>query len=138
MGKPRGTLYRGGPGMITWVLHRITGVAIFFFLFAHILDTSLVAVGDGRLYDSVIEVYRNPLVTLMEMGLVVAVIFHAMNGIKVTLVDFWSKGTERIRALSAATVALTVLLSVAAVGIMGKTLIEELQGSGEQLSAADD
>ncbi|MDP8927327.1 MAG: succinate dehydrogenase, cytochrome b556 subunit [Actinomycetota bacterium] len=132
MGKPRGTLYRGGPGMITWVLHRITGVLIFFFLFAHILDTSLVAVGDGRLYDSVIAVYRNPIVTLMEMGLVVAVIYHAMNGIKVTLIDFWSKGTERIRALSAATVVLTVLLSGAAVGIMGKTLIEELQRGREQ------
>ncbi|MDQ3932649.1 MAG: succinate dehydrogenase, cytochrome b556 subunit [Actinomycetota bacterium] len=132
MGKPRGTLYRGGPGMITWVLHRITGVLIFFFLFAHILDTSLVAVGDGRLYDSVVEVYRNPIVTLMEMGLVVAVIYHAMNGIKVTLIDFWSKGTERIRALSAVTVVLTVLLSVAAVGIMGMTLIEELQRGNEQ------
>ncbi|MDP8960610.1 MAG: succinate dehydrogenase, cytochrome b556 subunit [Actinomycetota bacterium] len=132
MGKPRGTFYRGGPGMITWVLHRITGVLIFFFLFAHILDTSLVAVGDGRLYDSVIDVYRNPIVTLMEMGLVVAVIYHAMNGIKVTLIDFWSKGTERIRALTAATVVLTVLLSGAAVGIMGKTLIEELQRGSEQ------
>lgn len=132
MGKPRGTLYRGGPGMITWVLHRITGVLIFLFLFAHILDTSLVAVGDGRLYDGVIEVYRNPIVTLMEMGLVVAVIFHAMNGIKVTLIDFWSKGTERIRTLSAVTVVLTVLLSGAAVGIMGMTLIEELQRGSEQ------
>ncbi len=138
MGKPRGTLYRGGPGMITWVLHRITGVLIFLFLFAHILDTSLVAVGDGRLYDGVVEVYRNPIVTLMEMGLVVAVIYHAMNGVKVTLIDFWSKGTERIRALTAATVALTVLLSVAAVGIMGKSLIQELQGRAEQLSAAND
>ena len=28
--------------MWSWVLHRITGVAIFFFLLVHILDTSLV------------------------------------------------------------------------------------------------
>ena len=30
------SLYRGDPGMWSWVLHRITGVSIFFFLF----DTS--------------------------------------------------------------------------------------------------
>ncbi|MEC8445571.1 MAG: succinate dehydrogenase, cytochrome b556 subunit, partial [Actinomycetota bacterium] len=30
---PVGTLYRGGDGMWTWVLHRITGVSVFFFLF---------------------------------------------------------------------------------------------------------
>ena len=29
---PRGTLYRGREGMWSWVLHRITGGAIFFFL----------------------------------------------------------------------------------------------------------
>ena len=40
--KPTGTLYRGKTGMWSWVLHRITGVAIFFFLLVHTLDTSLV------------------------------------------------------------------------------------------------
>src|SRR5690606_6034607 len=36
------SLYRGDPGMWSWVLHRITGVATFFFLFVHVLDTALV------------------------------------------------------------------------------------------------
>ena len=39
---PRGTLYRGNEGMWSWVLHRITGVAIFFFLLVHVLDTALI------------------------------------------------------------------------------------------------
>ena len=43
--KPRrGSLYRGGEGMWSWVAHRITGVLTFFFLFAHVLDTALVRV----------------------------------------------------------------------------------------------
>ena len=33
--RPGGTLYRGREGMWSWVLHRITGVAIFFLLRAH-------------------------------------------------------------------------------------------------------
>ena len=36
-----GTLYRGGEGMWTWVVHRITGVGVFFFLLVHVLDTAL-------------------------------------------------------------------------------------------------
>ena len=43
-GRTRRTLYRGDPGMWSWVLHRITGVTIFFFLFVHVLDTALVRV----------------------------------------------------------------------------------------------
>ena len=131
-GKARGSLYRGGPGMITWVLHRITGVFIFAFLFAHILDTSLVAIGDGELYDGVIQVYHHPVIKLMEIGLVVAVIYHAMNGIKITLVDFWSKGTDRIRELTAVSMLLTVVLSAGATIAMGKQLIDEMQADHEE------
>src|SRR5690349_3349427 len=40
--RPAGTVYRGREGMWSWVLHRITGVAIYFFLLVHILDTALV------------------------------------------------------------------------------------------------
>src|SRR4051812_25139462 len=40
----RRTLYRGDPGMWSWVLHRISGATIFFFLFVHVLDTALVRV----------------------------------------------------------------------------------------------
>ncbi len=55
--------------MWSWVLHRITGVATFFFLFVHVLDTALVRV-NPETYDAVIETYKNPIVGLMELGLV--------------------------------------------------------------------
>ena len=90
--KPRRrTLYRGDPGMWSWVLHRITGATIFFFLFVHVLDTALVRVSP-QAYNEVIETYKTPIVGLMEVGLVAAVLFHALNGIRVILVDFWSEG----------------------------------------------
>lgn len=77
--------------MWSWVLHRITGVTTFFFLFVHVLDTALVRVSPSA-YDQVIESYKNPIVGLMELGLVAAVLYHALNGIRVMLVDFWSRG----------------------------------------------
>ncbi|RAJ33521.1 succinate dehydrogenase subunit C [Kitasatospora sp. SolWspMP-SS2h] len=88
---PAGTLYRGREGMWSWVAHRVTGVLIFFFLFAHVLDTALVRVSPEA-YDSVIATYKFWLVNLMEYGLVAAILFHALNGLRVVAVDFWAKG----------------------------------------------
>ena len=91
--KPAGTLYRGKVGMWSWVLHRITGVAIFFFLLVHVLDTSLVRLSPEA-YDVVIATYKTPIIGLAELGLVAAILFHGLNGIRVILIDFWRKGAK--------------------------------------------
>ena len=108
---PAGTLYRGREGMWSWVAHRVTGVLIFFFLFAHVMDTALVRVSPEA-YNEVIGTYKNPIVGLGEAGLVAAVIFHAFNGVRIILVDFWSKGTRYQRQMLWAVVALFVLVFV--------------------------
>ena len=91
--KPQGTLYRGKVGMWSWVLHRITGVAIFFFLLVHVLDTALVRISPEA-YNVVIESYKTPVVGLAELGLVAAILFHGLNGLRIIAIDFWSKGTK--------------------------------------------
>lgn len=93
-----GTLYRGREGMWSWVAHRISGVLIFLFLFAHVLDTALVRVSPDA-YNSVMEAYKHPIVGLGEAGLVAAVIFHALNGLRIIAVDFWAKGPRFQRQL---------------------------------------
>lgn len=90
---PAGTLYRGKVGMWSWVLHRITGVAIFFFLLVHVLDTALVRLSPEA-YNAVITTYKTPIIGLAELGLVAAILYHALNGIRVILIDFWSKGAK--------------------------------------------
>ena len=52
--------------MWSWVLHRITGVSIFFFLFAHVVDTAMVRVSPET-YNTAVETYKNPVVGLMEV-----------------------------------------------------------------------
>nr|WP_277347953.1 succinate dehydrogenase, cytochrome b556 subunit [Streptomyces sp. HNM0574] len=86
-------MYRGREGMWSWVAHRVTGVLIFFFLFVHVLDTALVRVSPEA-YDDTVAIYKTPLVNLMEYGLVAAILFHALNGLRVIAVDFWSKGAK--------------------------------------------
>jgi succinate dehydrogenase / fumarate reductase, cytochrome b subunit len=106
-----GTLYRGREGMWTWVLHRITGVMLFFFLFAHVIDTAMVRVSPHA-YNTTVDTYKNPVVGILEVGLVAGVVFHALNGIRIVLVDFWEKGPRYQRQMAYGVVVLWVVLMV--------------------------
>ena len=122
--KPRRrTLYRGDPGMWSWVLHRITGATIFFFLFVHVLDTALVRVSP-QAYNEVIETYKTPIVGLMEIGLVAAVLFHALNGVRVILIDFWSEGPRYQQKMLVAIAAIWLLVMVPALVVLGMHMAE--------------
>ncbi|WP_415752472.1 succinate dehydrogenase, cytochrome b556 subunit, partial [Mycobacterium tuberculosis] len=96
--RPPRTLYRGDPGMWSWVCHRISGATIFFFLFVHVLDAAMLRVSP-QTYNAVLATYKTPIVGLMEYGLVAAVLFHALNGIRVILIDFWSEGPRYQRLM---------------------------------------
>jgi succinate dehydrogenase / fumarate reductase, cytochrome b subunit len=110
---PAGTLYRGREGMWSWVAHRVTGVLIFFFLFVHVLDTALVRVSPQD-YDNVVATYKNPVVNFMEYGLVAAILFHALNGLRVIAVDFWSKGPKYQRQMLWSVVGIWIVLMAGA------------------------
>lgn len=107
--KMGGTLYRGREGMWSWVLHRITGVAIFFFLLVHILDTALVRLSPEA-YNAVIGAYKTPIMGLGEIALVGAIGFHALNGLRIILIDFWSKGAKHQRSIFWTVIVLWVIL----------------------------
>ncbi len=106
---PAGTLYRGREGMWSWVAHRVTGVLVFFFLFAHVLDNALTRVSPDA-YDRVIATYKNPIVNMAEVGLVGAVMFHAFNGLRLIAVDFWAKGPRYQRQMLWAVVSVWLIM----------------------------
>jgi len=97
--------------MWSWVLHRITGVAIFFCLLVHILDTALVRVSPEA-YNAVINAYKTPIMGLGETGLVAAIGFHALNGLRIILIDFWSVGTKHQRLMFWIVIALWIILLI--------------------------
>jgi succinate dehydrogenase / fumarate reductase cytochrome b subunit len=126
--KPVGTVYRGREGMWSWVAHRITGVLTFFFLFAHVLDTALVRVSPES-YDKVIDTYKNPFVNFMELVLVGAVLYHALNGLRIIAVDFWSKGPRLQRQMLWIILAVWVIVMVPGGYFMLKHTVEVWTGS---------
>lgn len=106
---PAGTLYRGREGMWSWVLHRITGTAIFFFLLVHILDTALIRISPEA-YDAVIGTYKTPIMGIGEVFLVAAIGLHALNGLRIICIDMFAWGPRAQRAMFWVAIALWIVL----------------------------
>ncbi|MBW3579901.1 MAG: succinate dehydrogenase, cytochrome b556 subunit [Actinobacteria bacterium] len=104
---PAGTVYRGRSGQWAFIGHRISGVLVFLFLLLHIVDVSLINI-DPHLYDEVHELYGNVVLRLFEVGLLFALVFHALNGIRIVMVDLFPGAVRRERRLLAAVVFLTL------------------------------
>ncbi|MCP2174331.1 succinate dehydrogenase subunit C [Williamsia maris] len=121
----RRSLYRGDPGMWSWVLHRITGVSIFFFLFVHVLDTAMIRVNPDT-YDKIIDTYKTPIIGLMEIGLVACVLYHALNGVRIILIDFWSTGPKYQRQMLWTILSVFVIVFAAGAVRMLQLLIQNL------------
>lgn len=109
--------------MWAFALHRITGATIFFFLFVHVLDTALVRVSP-QVYTEVIETYKTWPVGLMELGLVAAVLYHGLNGVRLILIDFWWQGARRQRQMLVAVCAIWLVVMVPVVVRIGMHMAE--------------
>jgi succinate dehydrogenase / fumarate reductase cytochrome b subunit len=120
-----GSVYKGHEGQWSWLFHRVTGVAIILFLFAHVVDTAVVGWGPEA-YNRVASVYHNPVVRALELGLVAAVLFHSYNGIKILLIDFFPGLTRHITAIGRATIILFVLSMIPITWIMGSDIVRLL------------
>jgi succinate dehydrogenase / fumarate reductase cytochrome b subunit len=80
--------YRGGPGHWSWILHRLAGVGVFLFLLIHIVDIALIGWGP-KVFNKLLFLYRAPAFRAGEVLLVGAVLYHAINGIRICIIDFW-------------------------------------------------
>jgi len=120
-----GSPYRGHEGQWSWIFHRITGVAVVLYLFAHIVDTALVGWGPEA-YDRVVNAYKNPAVHMLELGLVLAVLFHAINGIKITLIDFFPSLAAHIKAVGRTSLLVFTISALIVVAIMGRQIVDQL------------
>ena len=119
---PSSTVYRGKSGQWAFVLHRITGFLVFFFLLLHIVDVSLIT--RPKLYDEVHAVYGNVLLRLFEVGLLAALLFHSLNGLRIVLVDFFPETLKSERSVFAAVMFITTALTVVGGYIIMKPFFE--------------
>jgi len=84
----RGALrYRGLWGHWSWISHRLSGIGILLFLIVHVWDTAN-ATFWPEAYAYTVEVFKWLPFSLGEIALMGAVLFHAYNGVRISLLDF--------------------------------------------------
>lgn len=101
------------PGMYAFWVHRITGVAVTVFLFLHIWTLSTVFRGKDA-YDYAISKFDTKIGYVFQYVLLLAVAVHLLNGIRITVADFW--GLTRIQK-KLLWISLFALFLIAAVGV---------------------
>ncbi len=85
--------YRGSEGMIAWAFHRVSGLAIWVFIVLHVFDIWLSG-ANPTLYDELLVIYASPLGRIGEALLGAALLYHALNGLRIVIMDFWPAMTR--------------------------------------------
>ena len=88
--------YKLRTGMVAWILHRLTGVGLVLYLVLHIWG--LKSITNPEAYNALIASYHAPIFKVAEFGLLGACIYHALNGLRIVLIDFmgWSPNQRKL------------------------------------------
>jgi len=79
-----GLRYRGGSPYLTFILHRIGGLGMAIFITVHILASFM----GGKTGVFLNTIYEN---WLFQIFIFFCVLFHAINGLRITIVDLFPK-----------------------------------------------
>ena len=102
----------GYPGQWAFALNRTTGLGILGFLLVHILDVALVPAAPD-LYQRTVAGYALPYLVPMEILLVTAVIYHALNGLRLIALEALDRRAIGMHAPSfLAVIVVTILLAL--------------------------
>jgi succinate dehydrogenase / fumarate reductase cytochrome b subunit len=104
-----GLRYGGGVGQWSWLAHRLTGLGVLLFLIIHVIDTFFVVAYPG-LYDETVSLYGGVFLDsyywplrwgfrVGELLLIASVVFHAANGVRIILFDFWPRAARYQREI---------------------------------------
>lgn len=86
-----------GIGMWAWILFRLSGLILVGYLFVHVWVISQGRAGPERI-DDLFELFDKPFLVFLDLMLVAAVLYHALNGVRIVLMDM-GLGIERHKAV---------------------------------------
>ncbi len=93
----------------TWgyILHRLTGLALTGYILIHIYLVS--GLHNRPAWQSEMEFFRHPLLIVLEWCLFIVVIYHALNGVRIFLIDYFN-GARYQKQLLTGVIALSIVL----------------------------
>jgi succinate dehydrogenase / fumarate reductase cytochrome b subunit len=83
--------YRGGQSMLAWLLHRISGIGIVLFVSMHVLAAFFLYSVEpesltGQISQALTAFYE---ALPMQIFILFSVLWHAINGLRIVILDMW-------------------------------------------------
>ena len=103
--------YQVSWAQLAWFGHRASGLGVLLYLFMHIVETSTVLFGPDA-YNAAVGIFKNLPARLLEVVLLAALVYHALNGLRVIAMDFWPGLTVWYRPLTYGVIVATVATMV--------------------------
>jgi succinate dehydrogenase hydrophobic membrane anchor protein len=75
-------------GMLAWLFQRITAVLLLVCLVTHLIFTHIFSIGDVS-YDTIGQRVAHGAYTAVDLILLAAGVYHALNGLRMVLMDYW-------------------------------------------------
>ena len=98
-------------GNISWLLHRLTGVALAIYLFPHFISINSSQLGQ-QMFDQEMNLYTSPFFKFAEFMLVLTVAFHMFNGLRIIAIDCFNlAGHQKLFFFLALTGCTVILIS---------------------------
>lgn len=94
------TLDRSRGGMWPWLGQRVTAVVIIVTIMVHLVLTHFVAIGELS-FDDIGERLASTAVLVNDLLLLVAVVYHALNGVRMVALDWGLTGVGLRRGFDA-------------------------------------
>jgi succinate dehydrogenase / fumarate reductase cytochrome b subunit len=103
--------YQVSWAQLAWFGHRASGLGVLLYLFMHIVETSMVLFGPGA-YNAAVGIFKNLPARIGEIVLMAALVYHALNGVRVIAMDFWPSLTVFYRPLTYGVIAATIVAMI--------------------------
>lgn len=85
-------------GMWLWMLQRISAAVLLFGLITHLIATHILSIGELS-YDNIAERLQSGFFITVDILLLAASVFHALNGTRMVLLDYFFKEFTHRRIL---------------------------------------
>ncbi len=93
-----------------FILNRVTGLGVLFYLYLHLIVLSQLAAGPSS-WNALLNWFLNPIFLVLDVVLLAGLLIHGLNGIRLTLVEFGLVvSRQKALLLAFGTVGVIVLL----------------------------
>jgi succinate dehydrogenase / fumarate reductase cytochrome b subunit len=103
-------------GTFSWLLHRVSGILLLIYLFMHLWVLGSAQMGPNA-FDARLRLVQSPIFHFLEIGLIFVIFYHMINGLSITVMDFFNLSRKH-KTLVAVSVTLFTILAIIALSVM--------------------